>query len=116
MKKKQVLSICLAAAMVCSMPLTAFAAEGEKETITFSFDRGVASAVDELVEKYNASQDKVVVEIADLPQNADQVHDDFATKLATGDDTVDLFALDKIWITEFSSAGWLLSRLAAAAG
>ncbi len=107
MKKKQVLSICLAAAMVCSMPLTAFAAEGEKETITFSFDRGVASAVDELVEKYNASQDKVVVEIADLPQNADQVHDDFATKLATGDDTVDLFALDKIWITEFSSAGWL---------
>ena len=42
-----------------------------------------------------------------MPQNADQVHDDFATKLATGDDTVDLFALDKIWITEFSSAGWL---------
>ena len=51
MKKKQVLSICLAAAMVCSMPLTAFAAEGEKETITFFFVRGVASAVDELVEK-----------------------------------------------------------------
>ncbi len=86
---------------------TSSAVPAEKETIVFSFDRGVGDAVSELVENYNASQDLVTVETIDLPQNTNQVHDDFATKLATGDDTVDLFAVDKTFIPEFSAAGWL---------
>lgn len=79
----------------------------EKVTITFSFDQGIGKPAQELVDDYNASQDKYIVKTNILPQDANVVHDDFVNKLASGDTSVDVMALDVVYVSEFASAGWL---------
>jgi len=90
-----------------SAPAETTTAPVEKTKIVFSFDKGVGDITEKLVSAYNASQDKVTVETIVLPQNANQVHDDFVTKLASGDTSVDLMAIDVIWVSEFGAANWL---------
>lgn len=60
-----------------------------------------------LVEKFNETHPDIVVETQSLPANADVVHDDFVTKLASGDTSVDVMAIDIIWPAEFGAANWL---------
>jgi len=79
----------------------------EKVTIRFSFDQGVGEPTQKIVDKYNESQDKVHVETVILPQDANVVHDDFVNKLASGDTSVDVMALDVVYVAEFAAAGWL---------
>ncbi|MBI3301080.1 MAG: extracellular solute-binding protein [Deltaproteobacteria bacterium] len=50
---------------------------------------------------------KVVEEV--LPTSSDQQHLFYVTNLEAGSSDFDLFALDVIWIPEFSRAGWLLN-------
>lgn len=79
----------------------------EKVTIRFSFDQGVGAPTQKMVDEYNASQDKVFVETVILPQDANVVHDDFVNKLASEDTSIDVMALDVVYVAEFASAGWL---------
>lgn len=79
----------------------------EPVTITFSFDQGIGKPAQQLIDEYNASQDKVKVETNILPQDANVVHDDFVNKLASGDKSVDVMAVDVVYISEFAAAGWL---------
>lgn len=81
---------------------------GEVVTLNFSFDQGVGDATQEIVDQFNASQDRIVVETILLPQDADVVHDDFVNKLASGDTSVDIMGLDVVYVAEFASAGWLM--------
>lgn len=81
---------------------------GEKITVRFSFDQGVGEPTQKIVDKYNESQDKIKVETVLLPQDANQVHDDFVNKLASGDTSVDIMGLDVVYVSEFASAGWLM--------
>ncbi|GJM69559.1 hypothetical protein HMSSN036_17750 [Paenibacillus macerans] len=76
-------------------------------TITFSFDQGIGQPAQTLVDEYNASQDQYVVKTKILPQDANVVHDDFVNKLASGDKSVDVMALDVVYVAEFAAAGWL---------
>lgn len=76
-------------------------------TITFSFDQGIGKPAQTLVDEYNASQDKYVVKTKILPQDANVVHDDFVNKLASGDKSVDVMALDVVFVAEFAAAEWL---------
>jgi multiple sugar transport system substrate-binding protein len=79
----------------------------EKITLNFSFDQGVGEPTQEIVDQFNASQDKIEVKTVLLPQDANVVHDDFVNKLATGDTSIDIMGLDVVYIAEFASAGWL---------
>lgn len=79
----------------------------EPVTITFSFDQGIGQPAQTLIDEYNASQEKYIVESKILPQDANVVHDDFVNKLASGDTSVDVMALDVVYVAEFASAGWL---------
>lgn len=79
----------------------------EPITIRFSYDQGVGEPTQKLVDAFNASQDEVKVETAVLPQDANVVHDDFVNKLASGDTSVDVMAVDVVFVAEFASAGWL---------
>ncbi|MDR4945224.1 ABC transporter substrate-binding protein [Neobacillus cucumis] len=76
-------------------------------TITFSFDQGIGKPAQQIIDEYNASQNKVHVKTNILPQDANVVHDDFVNKLASGDKSVDVMALDVVYVSEFASAGWL---------
>jgi multiple sugar transport system substrate-binding protein len=76
-------------------------------TITFSFDQGIGKPAQKIVDEYNASQSKYKVKTNILPQDANVVHDDFVNKLASGDKSVDVMALDVVYVSEFASAGWL---------
>ena len=78
-------------------------------TLKFSFDQGVGEATQKIVDKFNESQDKIKVETVLLPQDANQVHDDFVNKLASGDKSVDIMGLDVVYVAEFASAGWLMN-------
>ena len=80
----------------------------EKVTLRFSFDQGVGEPTQKIVDEFNKSQDKITVETVLLPQDANQVHDDFVNKLATGDTSVDIMGLDCVYVAEFASAGWLM--------
>lgn len=80
---------------------------GDVVTLKFSFDQGVGEPTQKIVDTFNASQDKIKVETVILPQDANAVHDDFVNKLASGDTSVDVMALDVVYIAEFASAGWL---------
>lgn len=82
-------------------------AQNAKTTIRFSFDQGVGDPTLKMVEKFNQSQDKIFVETVVLPQDANAVHDDFVNKLASEDTSVDVMALDVVYVAEFASAGWL---------
>lgn len=77
-------------------------------TLKFSFDQGVGEPTQKIVDMFNESQDKIKVETVLLPQDANQVHDDFVNKLASGDTSVDIMGLDVVYIAEFASAGWLM--------
>lgn len=72
--------------------------DGSSEPITlnFSFDQGVGEATQQIVDAFNESQDKIQVETVLLPQDTNQVHDDFVNKLASGDTSVDIMGLDVI--------------------
>ena len=76
-------------------------------TIRFSYDQGVGEPTQKLIDDFNSSQDKVKVEAAVLPQDANVVHDDFVNKLASEDTSVDVMALDVVFVAEFAAAGWL---------
>lgn len=82
--------------------------KGDKTVLHFSFDQGVGEPTQKIVDKFNKSQDKIQVETVLLPQDANQVHDDFVNKLASGDTSVDIMGLDVVYVAEFASAGWLM--------
>lgn len=80
---------------------------GDATVVRFSFDQGVGEVTQKIVDKFNESQDKVFVETVILPQDANVVHDDFVNKLASGDTSVDVMAVDVVYVAEFAAAGWL---------
>ncbi len=80
---------------------------GKPVNIRFSFDQGVGQPTQKIVDTFNSSQNKVHVETVILPQDANAVHDDFVNKLASGDTSVDVMALDVVYVAEFAAAGWL---------
>lgn len=76
-------------------------------TLTFAFDEGVGEATQAAIEDFNASQDQIVVESYRLPQDANNLHDDFVNKMVAEDTSVDVMALDVTYVSEFAAAGWI---------
>lgn len=105
MKRKQIVAIGLVAAFALSQSAVAFAEE-EKITLTFAFDEGVGAPTEEAIAAFNESQDKIVVQSYHLPQDANNLHDDFVNKMISEDTSIDVMALDVVYVAEFASAGW----------
>ena len=78
-----------------------------KVKLTFGYDEGVGDATRALIKEYNAAHPNVDVEGYNLPQNSNNLHDDFVNKLASQDTSVDVMALDVVYVSEFASAGWI---------
>lgn len=98
------------AALTASQSAVVFAEEGDssdKITLTFAFDEGVGTPTEEAIKAFNESQDEIEVQSYHLPQDANNLHDDFVNKMVAGDTSVDLMALDVVYIAEFASAGWI---------
>ena len=105
---KRAAAVALAAAMALSQNVITFAEEAaDKITITFAFDEGVGTPTEEAIEAFNASQDEIFVQSYHLPQDANNLHDDFVNKLISEDTSIDVMALDVVYIAEFASAGWI---------
>ena len=105
---KQITAVSLIAAMALAQSVTAFADEAaEKITLTFAFDEGVGAPTEEAIAAFNESQDEIFVQSYHLPQDANNLHDDFVNKLVSEDTSVDIMALDVVFIAEFAAAGWV---------
>lgn len=68
-----------------------------------------STARSEIVKGFNASQDKIVVELAELPTDATAQHDTYVTSFAAGANDYDLFQSNVPWPAEFSQAGYALA-------
>ena len=55
-----------------------------------------------------AAQGRYVIELADLPSDADQQREQLVRRLAAGDADLDLLGMDVIWTAELAAAGWVL--------
>jgi multiple sugar transport system substrate-binding protein len=55
-----------------------------------------------------AAGDAYDIEIAVLPNDADQQREQLVRRLAADDDSIDIISMDVIWTAEFANAGWIL--------
>jgi multiple sugar transport system substrate-binding protein len=55
----------------------------------------------------DASGGRYRIRVEDLPRSTDRQRLALVRRLAAGDSTIDLMALDVIWTAEFAAAGWL---------
>ena len=107
MKRRQVVALGTVAALAFSLPTAVVSADdAEKITITFAFDEGVGTPTEEAIEAFNASQDRIEVQSYHLPQDANNLHDDFVNKMVSEDTSIDVMALDVVYVAEFAAAGW----------
>lgn len=84
-------------------------ASAEPIKLTFAFDQGVGEPTLKLLEEFNATHENIQVGSYVLPQDANNLHDDFVNKMIAGDTSIDVMALDVVFVSEFASAGWLTS-------
>ena len=82
-------------------------AGAEPVQLTFAFDQGVGEPTLKLLEQFNATHENIQVNSYVLPQDTNNLHDDFVNKMIAGDTSIDVMALDVVFISEFASAGWL---------
>jgi multiple sugar transport system substrate-binding protein len=64
-----------------------------------------ASAAERCTE---ASEGRYRIEMAVLPNNADEQREQLVRRLAARDSDIDLMSMDVIWTAEFGEAGWIL--------
>jgi len=111
-KYRRFLGAATAALMAATMivPAAVSAEEVSPEgrvVLTFGFDEGVGTPTEEAIAAFNESQDEIFVQSYHLPQDANNLHDDFVNKMVAQDTSVDIMALDVVYVAEFASAGWL---------
>jgi multiple sugar transport system substrate-binding protein len=79
----------------------------EKIKIVWAHGKDDTPQSKKLVEAFNSKHKDIEVVELEMPQKTDAQHDDYVTKLAAGDTSIDVFSLDIIWPAEFGAAGWL---------
>jgi multiple sugar transport system substrate-binding protein len=94
---------CLSSA--CQLPK-----EEADTTLIFKHTRllGRREGLRPLLDAFERDNPRVKVVEEELPASSDQQHLFYVTNLEAGSTDFDLFALDVIWIPEFSRAGWLV--------
>ena len=103
-------AVATAALGTIGLPTRLFA-QSAKTQITFASARFFATdTMQEVIDKYNKSQNSVQVTYVELPppSSSTEVHQQLVQQLARKNGTPDVFTQDIIWIAEFAEAGWAL--------
>lgn len=82
--------------------------EEDVTTITFNLGRDPTGAHYAIIELFEETYPDIKVQVVESPQDASLQHDLYVTRFAGKDNSIDVIALDVIWIAEFARAGWLL--------
>jgi multiple sugar transport system substrate-binding protein len=91
---------------------------GPPELTWYTYDEPGGSFHEAADRCSEASEGRYRIEVAVLPNNADQQREQLVRRLAARDGSIDLVSMDVIWTAEFAEAGWILpweGELAAAA-
>ncbi|HAM81780.1 extracellular solute-binding protein [Ornithinibacillus bavariensis] len=80
---------------------------GEKVTIKVGIQNDNTPATQALIDAFNESQDKFVVEWDPLTNDSAQMHDQLLNSLNSGSSEYDVLSLDVVWAGEFAGAGFL---------
>lgn len=81
---------------------------GKKVEIVFSHGKDATGVPTQLIEAFQKKNPNITVKELEQPAKTDAQHDDYVTKLSTGDTSIDVFAVDIIWPPEFGAADWTL--------
>ncbi|WP_042142878.1 extracellular solute-binding protein [Paucisalibacillus sp. EB02] len=83
------------------------ATSDEKVTIKLGAQNDNTPATQALIDAFNESQDKYVVEWDPLTNDSAQMHDQLLNSLNSGSSEYDVLSLDVVWAGEFAGAGFL---------
>lgn len=77
-------------------------------TITFARPKDQTPANAKILEAFAQKYPNIKVNLLEMPGKNDTIHDDYVTKLSSGDTSIDVFSMDIVWPPEFSASKWLL--------
>jgi multiple sugar transport system substrate-binding protein len=83
-------------------------ATDDRVTVTFNVGRDPTGAHYGIIRHFEEQYPHIRVQVVESPQDASLQHDLYVTRFAGKDRSIDVIALDVIWIAEFARAGWLL--------
>ena len=107
------LALLLALASVFTLAAAAAPAEEaaapaeEKIVIKFAAQGDSTPATQKSIDNFNASQDKYVVEWADMSNDSGAMKDALKTSLSAGSSDYDVISMDVCWAGEFAAAGYI---------
>ena len=109
---KKLLAVLLAMMMVftlagCGSKEETTTATGDKIVIKFAAQGDSTPATQTSIENFNASQDKYVVEWADMSNDSGAMKDTLKTSLSAGSSDYDVISMDVCWAGEFAAAGYI---------
>ena len=110
---KKLLAVLLAMMMVftlagCSSSGEETAAPAEEKiVIKFAAQGDSTPATQKSIDNFNASQDKYVVEWADMSNDSGAMKDALKTSLSAGSSDYDVLSMDVCWAGEFAAAGYI---------
>jgi multiple sugar transport system substrate-binding protein len=81
--------------------------DDDRVTITFNVGRDPTGGHYTIIRQFEQEHPHIRVQIVESPQDASLQHDLYVTRFAGKDGSIDVVALDVIWIAEFARAGWL---------
>jgi multiple sugar transport system substrate-binding protein len=93
--------------LCCSFYNISCTSDDERITITFNVGRDPTGAHYPILNSFQEKYPHIRVRVVESPQNASLQHDLYVTRFAGRDESIDVIALDVIWIAEFARAGWL---------
>lgn len=80
----------------------------EETTITWAIFKDPTSATEMLIEKFEAENPGIKVDLQILPAGSDKIHTALVTALGAEDDSIDIVSMDIIWPAEFAAANWIV--------
>lgn len=82
-------------------------ASGEKTVIKFAAQNDNTPATQKVIDAFNNSQDKYVVEWVEMTNDSAQMHDQLLNSLSSESSEYDVISMDVVWAGEFAGAGFL---------
>ncbi|MBO8156567.1 MAG: extracellular solute-binding protein [Bacillaceae bacterium] len=79
----------------------------EKTVIKFAAQNDNTPATQKVIDAFNSSQDKYVVEWVEMTNDSAQMHDQLLNSLSSESSEYDVISMDVVWAGEFAGAGFL---------
>ena len=111
MKGKKVLALVMCAVMAAGMTVPVMAEEKDdsgREVINFfRADDGHMDVMQDVVDAFEASQDKYAVNIVVAPNDSNQEKSQLTTSFSAGSSEYDVVSIDTAWAGDLAGAGYL---------